>query len=256
MPGRPLSARGRPLPFPAVCAPLVARTADALRAECAAVAAKRPDLIEWRVDFFDRIGDARAVVALAAELRGLAGAIPILFTRRSMREGGERIALGEAQVVELYRSVCASGHVDFADFEMANAGADVKAVREITRASGVALVLSFHDFRATPPADALLDRFRQAQALGADVAKLAVMPATREDVLALLAATSRACGELQVPVVSMAMGALGAVTRACGWMFGSAMTFAVGQSSSAPGQMRIEDIRLVIDTFRKATEAA
>lgn len=253
MQGRPLSARGRALAYPAVCAPLVARTSEALVAECKAVAAKGPDLIEWRVDFFGALGDAGQVVETARQLRDAAAGIPILFTRRSAREGGEQIAIGEPQVVEIYRSVCASGLVDLVDFEMDNEAAHVAAVREMVRTAGLPLVLSFHDFQATPPADALVQRFERAQALGADVAKIAVMPRAMDDVLALLSATARASGRVGIPIVSMAMGPLGAVTRTSGWLFGSAMTFAVGASASAPGQMPIEDVRAVIEALKRAS---
>jgi 3-dehydroquinate dehydratase-1 len=251
MQGRPIVVRGQPLAYPAVCAPLVARTSEALVAECAAVAAKRPDLLEWRVDFFEGIGDARRVIEVARQLKDAAGGLPVLFTRRSAREGGERIAIDEAQVVRLYRDVCESGLADLVDFEMDNDPGDVQAVREMSRAAGLPLVLSFHDFQATPSADALVRRFERAQALGADAAKVAVMPRSRDDVLALLSATTRASHTLGIPLVSMAMGPLGAVTRASGWVFGSAMTFAIGASSSAPGQMPIDDVRLAIETLRR-----
>lgn len=252
MQGKPISARGQALPYPAVCAPLVARTAEALLAECVVVAAKKPDLIEWRVDFFESIGDAGQVMDTARQLKNAAGAIPILFTRRNAREGGERIAIGEEQVVELYRKVCASGFVDLVDFEMDNDAAHVAAVREAARDAGLPLVLSFHNFQATPASDAIVERFERAQSLGGDVAKVAVMPRSDEDVLALLAATSRASRALRIPVVSMAMGPLGAITRASGWLFGSAMTFAIGASSSAPGQMPIGDVRSAIEVLKRA----
>jgi 3-dehydroquinate dehydratase I len=252
MQGRPISARGNALPFPAVCAPLVARTAAGLLQECRDVAAKKPDLIEWRVDFFEGIGDPKQVIETARQLKGVAAGRPVLFTRRSEREGGEKIAIGEAQVVELYRSVCASGLVDLVDFEMDNDAAHVKAVRETSRLAGLPLVLSFHDFRATPSADALVQRFERAAAFDADVAKIAVMPQSLDDVLTLLAATSRASSSATIPLVSMAMGPLGAITRASGWLFGSAMTFAIGASGSAPGQMPIEDVRAAIDVLQRA----
>jgi 3-dehydroquinate dehydratase-1 len=51
----------------------------------------------------------------------------------------------------------------------------------------------------------------------------------------------------------MAMGALGAVTRTSGWLFGSAMTFAVGASSSAPGQMPIGDVRAAVEVLKRAS---
>jgi 3-dehydroquinate dehydratase I len=159
-------------------------------------------------------------------------------------------------VVALYRAVCDGGHVDLVDFEMGNDPAHVAAVREAARSAGLQLVLSFHDFNATPAAEALLARFAQAQSLGADVAKVAVMPRSTEDVLTLLSATERACHSLSIPVVSMSMGPLGAVTRACGWTFGSAMTFAVGEGSSAPGQMPIEDIRQAIDILQRAQSSS
>src|SRR5207237_7681533 len=111
---------------------------------------------------------------------------------------------------------------------------------------------SFHDFKATPPADALVQRFERAAALGADAGKIAEMPQSLEDVLTLLAATARASASASIPLVSMAMGPLGAVTRASGWLFGSAMTFAVGASSSAPGQMPIDDVRAAIEVLQCA----
>jgi 3-dehydroquinate dehydratase-1 len=253
---RPILLQGRPLAggrLPAICAPLVGRTREALRAEIAAVAAKTPDLLEWRVDFFAAIADTAAVLATAADLRAAAGGLPILFTRRAEREGGQAIGLSEAQVVALYEAVAASGALDLLDFEMDNAEADVRAVRALAHRHGLPLVLSFHDFQRTPADAELQARFAQAQRLGADVAKLAVMPQAMEDVHRLLGATLLASRSLDIPVVSMAMGGLGAVSRLCGGVFGSALTFAVGAAASAPGQVPIEDVRAAIAVLQRAT---
>lgn len=247
--GQPL-AGGR---VPAICAPLVARTGEALVAEVQAVAAKRPDLLEWRIDFFQAIGDTAQVLAAASALRAAAGGLPILFTRRAQREGGQPIAMTEAQVLALYEAVAASGCVDLMDFEMDNAAHDVARVRALTRSHGLPLVLSFHDFQRTPPAAELVARFARAQRLGADVAKVAVMPQSMQDVHALLGATLQASGELAIPVISMAMGGLGAVSRLCGGVFGSALTFAVGASPSAPGQIAIDDVRAALSVLQRAT---
>ena len=253
---RPIQLRGRPLAagrLPAVCAPLVARTREALAAEAAAVAALRPDLIEWRVDFLAALADTREVLAAAADVQRAAAGIPVLFTRRSQREGGQPIALDEPQVLALYEAVAASGTVAAMDFEMNNEPAHVAQVRALARRHDLALVLSFHDFHATP-ADAELDaRFAQAQALQADVAKVAVMPRSMADVHRLLGATLRASERLSIPVVSMAMGGLGAVTRIAGGVFGSALTFAVGSAASAPGQIPIADVRAALAVLQRAT---
>jgi 3-dehydroquinate dehydratase-1 len=255
---RPLVLRGQPLAggrLPAVCAPLVGRTRAELLDELEAVAPKRPDLLEWRVDFFQALGDTEAVLATAAALHAHAAGIPILFTRRAQREGGQPITLDEAQVVALYEAMCASGAVDLVDFEMDNAAADLARVRAAAQRHGLPLVLSFHDFHATPAADVLARRFAQAKELGGDVAKVAVMPQSMGDVHALLGATLRASEALGLPVISMAMGPLGAVTRICGGVFGSALTFAVGAQASAPGQMPIEDVRAAVAVLQRASSA-
>lgn len=254
----PITLGGRPLAggrLPAICAPLVARTHAALAEEAAAVAALRPDLLEWRVDYFEHVRDTQAVLAAAQAVQQAARGIPVLFTRRAQREGGQPIGMDEAQVLALYAAVAASGTVDAVDYEMAHEPAQVAQARELTRRHGLPLVLSFHDFQRTP-ADAELDaRFTQAAHLGADVAKLAVMPQSLSDVHRLLGATLRASDRLAIPVIAMSMGALGAVTRLCGGVYGSALTFAVGSHASAPGQIAIADVRAALAVLQRATAA-
>jgi 3-dehydroquinate dehydratase-1 len=253
--GRPIELNGKPIAggkVPLVCTPLVGRSADAILCELERIVPKRPDVLEWRVDFFDRIGDAEAVIATAGRIRQAAGGTPLLFTRRSAAEGGEAIALGEQQVVALYEALCAARAAELVDFEMRSDPAHLRRVREAARANGIALVLSYHDFTQTPPAAEILQRFRDAQALGADVAKVALMPRGPDDVLTLLAATLQASRELPIPLISMSMGGYGALTRMFGWAFGSALTFAIGDRGSAPGQMPIEDLQAVLAIAAKA----
>ena len=249
-----IDIRGRRLggATPLICSPLVGRTRDAILAEAATVVAKQPDVIEWRVDFFGGIGDTVAVLDTGRALRAAVGDAPIIFTRRSIREGGEPIAIGDEEVVALYDAVGASGLVDFLDFEMGNDGDQVRRVRDGARTHGTRVILSYHNFESTPGIDFLVGRFVEAERLGADVAKVAVMPRDRDDVLALLAATSRAEAQAQIPLISMSMGPLGAVTRMIGGVFGSSLSFAVGAGSSAPGQMPIDDLKTVYDIIGRA----
>ena len=237
---------------PLICTPLVGRNRERILAEAATVIAKKPDVIEWRVDFFDAIGDTDAVLRLARALRAAAIATPIIFTRRSSKEGGEPIAIRDEDVVRLYDAVAASRLVDFIDFEMGNEAEHVRRVRDSTRAHEVRLILSYHNFGYTPGVEFLVQRFLEAERLGADVAKVAVMPRDRTDVLRLLAATAEADAKARIPLISMAMGPLGAVTRMVGGVFGSSLSFAVGEAASAPGQMPIADLAAVFDILRRA----
>lgn len=252
---QPIRIHGRPLAggrLPAVCAPLVARTREQLLAEAQAVAALAPDLLEWRVDFFAGVADTALVLDTAVALREVTAGIPLLFTRRSVREGGEPITLSEPQVLALYRAVCERRLAELVDMEMGGDAQQIHELRACTRAHGVGLVLSYHNFDETPAVGQLLQRFEQAAQLDADVAKIAVMPRQQEDVLRLLDATAQASRRLPIPVVSMSMGAWGAVSRLCGGVFGSALTFAVGQNSSAPGQVPIADVRAALAILGRA----
>ena len=254
MPDKIIDARGRKLggETPLICTPLVGRSRERILAEAASVLPKKPDIIEWRVDFFEEIGDTAAVLAVARALRGAAGELPIIFTRRSVKEGGEPIKIGDEEVVRLYDAVAASRLVDFIDFEMGNDSDHLRRVRDSTRAHATRLILSYHNFGYTPGVEFLVQRFLEAERLGADVAKVAVMPRDRIDVLTLLAATAQADAKGGIPLISMAMGPLGSVTRMVGGVFGSSLSFAVGDTASAPGQIPIADLNAVYDIIRRA----
>lgn len=238
--------------FPLICSPLVGRTREQILTEVRVVVAKKPDVLEWRVDFFDDIANTPEVISVASAIKGAAAGIPVLFTRRSIREGGEKIALSEEKVIALYQAVCESRQIDLIDFEMSNDAAHVALVREAAQSNDIKLVLSFHNFSFTPGLETLGQRFLQAEQLGADVAKVAVMPRNLEDVLTLLSATLGASQKLRIPLISMSMGPYGSLTRLFGWTFGSALTFAVGASSSAPGQVPIEDLNTVLAILQKS----
>jgi 3-dehydroquinate dehydratase-1 len=246
--------RGKPIgggALPLICTPLVGRTREAVLAELAAVLPKQPDLIEWRVDFFAGIGDTALVIDTARAMKAAAGDTPLLFTRRSTKEGGERIALDEADAVNLYEAVCAARCVDMIDYEMCNDAADFARLRAASRSNDMLLVASYHNFQSTPDAAALVAKFAEAERLGGDVAKVAVMPQGPQDVLTLLGATYTASRTVGLPLISMSMGAVGSLSRMVGWVYGSTVTFAVGKDSSAPGQVPIEDLRAVLATIRK-----
>lgn len=252
---KPIELNGQPIAggkFPLICTPLVGRTLDQLMNELSVVLPKQPDVLEWRVDYFDAIGDSAAVIAAAKAIKQAAGDIPLLFTRRSTLEGGEKIALNEDQVIAMYTAVCESKSIDLIDYEMANDAANIALVRTAAETNGIKLVLSFHNFSYTPGLETLASKFLTADQLGADVAKVAVMPRDLDDVLTLLTATRAASKKMRIPLISMSMGPYGALTRMVGGVFGSALSFAVGASSSAPGQVPIEDLNAVLAVLQKS----
>jgi 3-dehydroquinate dehydratase I len=252
---KPIIVKGRNIgggKLPLIIAPLVGKTGDAVLAELKRVLAKQPDIVEWRADFFVDVARSEAVVDLARRIKEMAGAVPLLFTIRAAAEGGENVALTPDQVAELYAAVCRQGAADLVDYELSNPIGRVNRVRSVSQENGIAMIMSYHNFQHTPALDVLTEKFTQAAQRGADVAKVAVMPKDMHDVLVLLAATLNASEALEIPLISMSMGGQGSVSRLFGWAFGSVATFAVGDNSSAPGQIPIDELRKVVDITRQA----
>lgn len=237
---------------PRICMPLVSRTRERLLDEVAGILHKSPDLLEWRVDHFGAIANTPAVIETLRELRTAAGGLPIIFTCRARNEGGHRIPMGEAQVVELYEAVADTRLVEFIDFELDSDPGLVRRVRQSTRAQEVRLILSYHNISYTPGHDFMVERFLEAERLGADVAMVQVKPRDRADVLRLLAATAEADTKVHIPLISMSIGPLGSVSRMVGGLFGSSVSFAVGEKASAPGQIPIGDLVTAFDIIRRA----
>ncbi|HAK72458.1 MAG TPA: 3-dehydroquinate dehydratase, partial [Sporomusaceae bacterium] len=94
-----------------------------------------------------------------------------------------------------------------------------------------------------------------AQEQGMDVAKIAVMPCSMEDIITLLSVSLEANNQLNIPVIVIAMGPYGVITRVAGGVFGSAVTFAVGHKASAPGQVPIDDLRAVLHTLEQSMKS-
>ena len=179
---RLIHLRGKPIAggkLPLICAPLVGSTPKEVLAELAAILPKAPDLLEWRVDFFRGLGDAqlrdRHRTSDPCRSRRDTGAVH----RRSTREGGQPITVTEADVVRIHEAVCDARCIDLVDWEMSSDAADFARIRSATHANELPLVASYHNFRATPEVPWLTAKFAEAERLGADVAKVAVMPRGR-----------------------------------------------------------------------------
>lgn len=239
---------------PLVCTPLVGETEEVIQRELAAILPKQPDLLEWRIDFFSGIADRGRVMALGQAIRQQAGAIPVIFTRRSVREGGHPIPLDEDQVFDLCVAVCGAGCVDLLDYELSVGPRHFQQAVALTKDTGCRLIASYHNFQETPDVAALVAKFVAMEQAGADIAKIAVMPKELRDVLTLLDATLTARHAIALPIISMSMGAYGSLSRLFGWMFGSSVSFAVGEKSSAPGQIPIEQLKVVVAVLQQALQ--
>lgn len=237
--------------IPKICAPIVGKTKEEILSEAKLLLSASADLAEWRTDWFCDIFEAEEAAAVLKELREVLGDLPLLFTFRTAAEGGEKSA-ESGEYLALNKAAARSGFVDLLDVEL-SAGED--AVSDIiaeAHRNGVVAVVSSHDFSGTPMREEIIRRLCKMQSLGADILKIAVMPKSPRDVLTLLSATEEMYRKYaKCPLITMAMSGTGMVTRLCGELFGSAVTFGAAAKASAPGQIGTGELAAVLSLFHK-----
>lgn len=232
--------------IPKICVPIVGVTKDEILQEAKSFDAIPADLAEWRVDWFANAFDKRNVLEILASLRKLLGERPILFTFRTQKEGGEQ-SIEPEDYVSLNEDAAMSGFVDLIDAEIFSGDDIVKKIIETSHQAGVKVIASNHDFHGTPEKKEILQRLYKMQDLGADISKIAVMPQTPKDVLTLLAATEEMQrSSAKSPIVTMSMAGTGVISRLCGEIFGSAITFGAADRTSAPGQIKAAELAQIL----------
>lgn len=229
--------------LPKIAVPNVGTSEEEILASSKEIAAAKPDIMEWRIDYYESgIKDNEKLIATAKKIRETIGELPVLITFRTKNEGGV-LELGEDEYLDLVQTVIVNRLGDAIDVELFH---DEKRVKEIVAQAhnyNVVVIMSNHDFEKVPAKDVIEFRLKKMAELGADVPKLACMPHSADDVLTLLSATNDVHKELANPIITMAMADLGKVSRVAGQVFGSCLSFGAVGKVSAPGQLSIEDLR-------------
>jgi 3-dehydroquinate dehydratase-1 len=237
---------GRPL----VCVPVMEQKKENIIREITYLAQSVADMIEWRVDAFENFSDCNAVRDVLEAAAPVLGEKIFLYTFRSRQQGG--LAEADAATLDdLHELAAESGCVDFVDMEFFAEDSPVRTIHKM-HTMGMKVIASHHDFEQTPSPDVmkmLLERMCEG---GADIVKLAVMPQNQEDVLHLLGITAAFRKENKdTPVITMAMGSLGCVSRLCGENFGSCVTFGSHEKPSAPGQFEMNELYQMLQTIHE-----
>jgi 3-dehydroquinate dehydratase I len=237
---------------PKICVPIVGETAEHLIEEVKFLAKMDMDVIEWRVDFYEEVDNVSKVIEVLSEIRSIVPRIPLVFTFRTAKEGGEKQLRPEAYKA-LYIEVMKTKMVDIIDLELFTAEDDLKMLIEKAHSQNVFVILSNHDFLKTPSKEEIVSRLRKAQELGGDLPKIAVMPNHPRDVLTLLDATIEMDENYaDRPIITMSMAGKGMVSRITGEVFGSALTFGAAKKTSAPGQLPVSQLRELLTLIHKS----
>lgn len=241
--------------MPKTIVPITGATAEQALQQAAVIAASAStDIAEWRIDYLDIATDGTALLALGKRIEQALAGKPLIVTFRTQAEGGSK-AIRDADYGALYATLLRGGFVQMLDVEMFRDPQVVQSLVSAAHQAGAKVVMSSHDFHGTPPREEIVARLLRQQAMGADVLKIAVMPRDAGDVLALLDATWQVRQQSDRPLLTMAMGGTGVVSRLAGETFGQAMTFGMIGTPSAPGQVDVEQLQSVLQVIHASSQA-
>lgn len=232
---------------PKVCCPVMGASAEEILEQAALSNSAQCDLIELRIDFFEHADDIAKVKSLLRKIRRCAEN-PMIFTFRRKEEGG-KLSVSNEYYRELLSMVADCGLADFIDVEASAIGKDREFIEGI-QDTGSYVIMSKHDFDCTPSAQEIRDTYVSMHEMGADIAKVSYMPNSKNDVLNLISATVEVTADRTFcPVIAISMGKLGMITRVIGEFLDSAVTFASLTQASAPGQLKVNDMNVILDTL-------
>ncbi|MDY5022581.1 MAG: type I 3-dehydroquinate dehydratase [Blautia sp.] len=237
--------------IPKICVPLTGKTREAILDEAKNAVLAGAQMLEWRADFFEGLKEKEKLEEMLSLLSQEAGEVPLLFTIRTDEEGGN-CSISAEDYAFCSLTAAKSGKADLVDVEVFGHGGENKKLIPGLQSEGALVIASSHDFSKTDSEEVLLKRFQDMDATGADILKMAVMPEGFGDVAAIMQATSRMAAEFtNKPLISMAMGSIGSISRISGENFHSCVTFGTVGAASAPGQISIVELRTMMEALHR-----
>ncbi|MCF0130660.1 MAG: type I 3-dehydroquinate dehydratase [Pseudobutyrivibrio sp.] len=225
---------------PMICIPIVENSANEIISKTKMALEAGARMIEFRADYFDGLTDEVALKELLHEMCLLCQDVVLLFTIRSVREGG-RCSLEQSDIEKILFDVAKSDYVDLIDYEFSQNN-NAKDVIAKLKENGIVIIASHHDFDYTPSNEDLEVLFERMDSCGADIVKVAVMPRTFQDALRMMDISNTFDISGKHPIITMSMGELGKISRVACRFTGSIVTYASLDKSSAPGQIAFKDM--------------
>ena len=224
-----------PLRLPRVCVAVIGSDPNEM-AEKAEALVRDNSFLEFRLDYLSKPG--LAMPRIKRFLETYPGTVLIATCRRAVSGGKFRGSI--ASQLDILGKAAAAG-CQLVDVELQTANKCKPEQLQKLR-SRAALILSFHDFRATRKLEETLEKM---VAYPADFYKVVGTATTLSDNVAMIKFLTRE-GDRH-SMVSMCMGEQGVISRVLGVRAGSVFTFASASAGeeTAPGQITAQELRNV-----------
>lgn len=236
----------------AICVPIVGPTVEDILSQVKEAVKAKVDLIELRPDMWMKCSNISedeyipTIVTFVEEVYSKVADMPVLFTWRTIGEGGET-PLCSDNYIKLLQAIVDQDLVQAIDVELFAYTEEIGSVMKQAHQQGIQTVMSYHNFQSTPDIETLHVYAERMVSVGAQVIKFALMPTTNDDVLSVLQFTKELTERYpELPRITMSMGQLGQMTRTCGHVFGNCLTFGTLGQASAPGQVEVAVLKELV----------
>ncbi|KAK4266477.1 hypothetical protein QN277_027390 [Acacia crassicarpa] len=223
-----------------ICVPIMGESIDRMKIDIHKAKASGADLVEIRLDSLKNFSHFEDLNSLIKERP-----LPAIFTYRPNWEGGKYDG-DENKRLDALRLAIELG-ADYIDVELKVAHQFYDSIRgkELKKTK---VIVSSHNYQCTPSAEDLANLVAEIQATGADIVKFATTALDITDVARIFQITAHS----QVPIIALAMGDKGLISRVLCAKFGGYLTFGTLEAGlvSAPGQPTIKDL-LHLYNFRQ-----
>jgi 3-dehydroquinate dehydratase/shikimate dehydrogenase len=221
-----------------VCVAIIGSTAAEMLEKASAVVKETP-FLEFRLDYLEK--PLLALPKLKHFFTDNTAATGIATCRRTAN-GGKFSGSVAAEIEVLSKAGAAGFHI--VDVELESVEAMKKGELQNLRDSGVALIISHHDYAATKDLDGI---YRRIVPFEPDFIKIVPTAKTLVDNVTLMRFIERM--EDHSNIIGICMGDAGIISRVLGVRAGSAFTFAAATmgEETGPGQIAA---RTLIETYR------
>lgn len=227
----------------ASCIPLISINKKDLLADVEAEVNNGCDFLEWRRDHFMKGENISQVEEfdILKEIKKRMTTQGLIYTYRSHLEGGVFQTSDAIREVGIQTAI-ESNLVDYIDVELDSDNAFLGRIISDLKSNKTQWIVSHHNFDKTPSAEEIENIYASMENSGGDVLKLAVMPHSPEDIRHLMKATLTHNESTEKPMIAIAMGVFGGITRIATELCGGSLTYAAGIGRTAPGQLSLEEI--------------
>ncbi|KAI4301862.1 hypothetical protein L6164_035100 [Bauhinia variegata] len=215
-----------------LCNPLLGTTVNQMVNEMRKAKEIGTDLVEIRLDCLRSFNPRPDLEALIKQ-----SPLPTLVTYRPIWEGGQYEG-DETKRLDALRLAMELG-ADYVDVEL-EVAYDFNNSIYGKKPDNFKVIVSSHNFHNTPSSEAIGNLLARIQATGADIAKIATTALDITDCARIFQITVHS----QIPIIGIAMGERGLISRLLSPKFGGYLTYSAleADSISAPGQPTVKDL--------------